>query len=196
MWHCNRGSSGHDIRVSLWFTTFQLLCVWPPQLSLFHYLPHPGTISIVCVTCNKFLQNTFLLRFNCYVNNNRKSSSLLSNSDHTILCSPHHTIRMIKSRTMKWTGRVAHMGEMRNVYIILRGCREGKMSLWRPRRRWRIILKWILRKQISRVWTWFIWLRIGFSSGVSWAWICTFGFLKRRGIPSLFERLLASEEGT
>jgi len=141
MWHCNRGSSGHDIRVSLWFTTFQLLCVWPPQLSLFHYLPHPGTISIVCVTCNKFLQNTFLLRFNCYVNNNRKSSSLLSNSDHTILCSPHHTIRMIKSRTMKWTGRVAHMGEMRNVYIILRGCREGKMSLWRPRRRWRIILK-------------------------------------------------------
>jgi hypothetical protein len=31
---------------------------------------------------------------------------------------------------------------------------------------WRIILEWILKKQVGRVWTGFIWLRTGISSGV------------------------------
>jgi hypothetical protein len=36
--------------------------------------------------------------------------------------------------------------EMRNVYNILAGKPEGYRPSRIPRRRWRIILKWILRK--------------------------------------------------
>jgi hypothetical protein len=39
-------------------------------------------------------------------------------------------------------------------------------SFGRPRQDGRIILKWILRTQGSRVWTWFIWLRIGTGGGL------------------------------
>jgi hypothetical protein len=35
-------------------------------------------------------------------------------------------IRIIKSRRMRWTGHVAHMGEMRNMYRILE--RKGKKA--------------------------------------------------------------------
>jgi hypothetical protein len=38
---------------------------------------------------------------------------------------------------MRWVGRVAHMGEMRNAYNILVGKLEGKRSLVRPRCRWK-----------------------------------------------------------
>jgi hypothetical protein len=39
----------------------------------------------------------------------------------------------IKSRRMRWTGHVAHMGEGTNVYRILVGKPEGKRPLERPR---------------------------------------------------------------
>jgi hypothetical protein len=38
------------------------------------------------------------------------------------------------------------MGEMRNTYKILAGKPEEKRSLEKPRRRWEIILEWILEK--------------------------------------------------
>jgi hypothetical protein len=44
------------------------------------------------------------------------------------------TIRMIKSRRMRWTGHVARMGEKRNAYRILVENPEGKRPLGRPRR--------------------------------------------------------------
>jgi hypothetical protein len=47
----------------------------------------------------------------------------------------HGTIRMIKSRSMRWTGHVARMGENRNAYRILVGKPKGKRPLGRPRRR-------------------------------------------------------------
>ena len=37
---------------------------------------------------------------------------------------------------MRWTGRVARMGEKRGVYRVLVGKPEGKRPLGRPRRRW------------------------------------------------------------
>jgi hypothetical protein len=43
---------------------------------------------------------------------------------------------MIKSRRIRWTGHVAHMGERRGVYRVLVGKPEGKRPLGRPRRRW------------------------------------------------------------
>jgi hypothetical protein len=39
---------------------------------------------------------------------------------HNMYASPN-VIRMIKSRRMRWTEHVAHIGEMRNVYKILVG---------------------------------------------------------------------------
>jgi len=45
-------------------------------------------------------------------------------------------VRVIKSRRMRWAGRVERMGEERGVYRVLAGKPEGKRPLGRPRRRW------------------------------------------------------------
>jgi hypothetical protein len=51
-------------------------------------------------------------------------------------CSSSSTIRMTKSRRMRWAGHVARIGEKRNAYRILVGKSEGKRPLARPIRRW------------------------------------------------------------
>jgi hypothetical protein len=50
---------------------------------------------------------------------------------------------MMKSRRMIWAGRVARMGEKRRTCMVLV---EIRIPLARPRRRWRILLKYILGK--------------------------------------------------
>ena len=47
-----------------------------------------------------------------------------------------NTVRVIKSRRMRWAGHVARMGEERGVYRVLVGKPEGRKPLGRPRRRW------------------------------------------------------------
>jgi len=42
---------------------------------------------------------------------------------------------------------------------------EGETPLGRPRRRWRIILRWIFRRWDVGVWTGSNWLRIGTVGG-------------------------------
>jgi hypothetical protein len=78
---------------------------------------------------------------------------------HNLYASPS-TIRVIKSRRMRWVGHVARIGEKRNAYRILVGKPVGKRPLGRPRRRWVDNTKMSLR-----VMEWggmdFIWLRIG-----------------------------------
>jgi hypothetical protein len=54
---------------------------------------------------------------------------------HNLYFSPS-TIRMIKSRRVRWTGHVARMEQKRNAYRILVGTPEGKRLLGRPTRRW------------------------------------------------------------
>ena len=44
-------------------------------------------------------------------------------------------MRVIKSRTMRWAGHVARMGEERRVYRVLVGKPEGRRPLGRPRSR-------------------------------------------------------------
>ena len=46
-------------------------------------------------------------------------------------------LRVVKSRTMSWSGHVARMGEGRGVNRVLVGKTEGKRPLGRPRRRWK-----------------------------------------------------------
>jgi hypothetical protein len=51
---------------------------------------------------------------------------------HNLRSSPN-IIRQIKSRKMRWEGRVAHMGEERKLYKVLMGKPEGKRTLRRLR---------------------------------------------------------------
>jgi hypothetical protein len=60
----------------------------------------------------------------------------LHNEELRDLYSSPSTIRIIKSRSMRWAGHVARMGEKRNTYRLLVGKPEGKRPLGRPRRRW------------------------------------------------------------
>ena len=53
---------------------------------------------------------------------------------HDLYCSPYF-ILVIKSRRMRWAGRVARMGDSRGAYGILMGKPEGKRPLLRPRHR-------------------------------------------------------------
>jgi hypothetical protein len=66
---------------------------------------------------------------------------------HNLNSSPDF-IRQVKSRTMRWAGHVARIGERgeRKVYRVLMGKREGRRPLERPRRRWEDGVKMDLRK--------------------------------------------------
>jgi hypothetical protein len=83
---------------------------------------------------------------------------------HNLYSSPD-IIRQIKSRRMRWAGRVARMGEGRNVYKVLVGKAEGKIPLERPRRRC-MGSKWTLGRWVGGVWSGFTWLRIGTVGGM------------------------------
>ena len=54
---------------------------------------------------------------------------------HSLYRSPN-TVRVIKSRRLRWAGHVARMEEGRNALKILAGTPTGKRPLGRPRRRW------------------------------------------------------------
>ena len=55
-------------------------------------------------------------------------------------------MRVVKSRRMRWAGRVARMGEVRGVHRVLVGKHEGKRPLGRTRRRWEDNIKMDLQE--------------------------------------------------
>jgi hypothetical protein len=59
----------------------------------------------------------------------------------------------------------------------------------------RIILEWLLKKYVGKLWNGFTWLSIGTSYKVLWTRWWTFRFHERLGISLLAEQLLASQEG-
>ena len=79
------------------------------------------------------------------------------------LYSSPNTVRVIKSRRMRWAGHVACMMEGRGVYRVLVGKPEGKRPLRRPSRRWEDNIKMVLQEVGS--WNGPIWLRIGKGGG-------------------------------
>jgi hypothetical protein len=64
---------------------------------------------------------------------------------HSLYSSPD-IVKVIKARRMRWAGHVAHMGEGRDVYVVLVGRPKGKRPLGRPRRRWEDNIKLDLRE--------------------------------------------------
>jgi hypothetical protein len=69
----------------------------------------------------------------------------LLNEELCNLCSSPNSIRMIKSRRMRWAEHVVHMGKATNVYRVLirKPERESSLSDFRHFGE-RLILKWIL----------------------------------------------------
>jgi hypothetical protein len=61
---------------------------------------------------------------------------------------------MIKSRRMRWAGRVGRIGDWRGAYRISVGRHDGKRPLGRPRRRWEDIIMDI--QEIVWAWSGFI----------------------------------------
>jgi hypothetical protein len=88
----------------------------------------------------------------------------LHNEALNSLYSSPNIITMIKSRRMRWAGRVARMGEKINAYRILVGKPEGKTPLGRPKRRWVENIKMDPLRN-GMVCIGLIWLRIGTSVG-------------------------------
>ncbi|KAJ4445480.1 hypothetical protein ANN_07288 [Periplaneta americana] len=70
----------------------------------------------------------------------------LHNTELHALYSSPDIIRNIKSRSLRWAGHVARMGESRNAYRVLDGSPEGKRPLRRPRRRWEDNIKMDLKE--------------------------------------------------
>jgi hypothetical protein len=62
---------------------------------------------------------------------------------HGLYSSPG-IVRVIKARSMRWTGHVAHMREVRGAYILV-GRPEGRRPLGKPRRRWEDNIKMDLK---------------------------------------------------
>jgi hypothetical protein len=70
----------------------------------------------------------------------------LYNDELHSLYSSQNIVRVIKSRSMRWAGRVARMGEGTGVHRVFVGRPEGKRPLGRPRRRWEDNIKMNLRE--------------------------------------------------
>jgi hypothetical protein len=60
---------------------------------------------------------------------------LLKEELNNLYCSPN-TVRLNKSKRMRWVVHVARLGERVGVYRVLVGKPEGMRPLGRPRRRW------------------------------------------------------------
>ena len=71
---------------------------------------------------------------------------------YTLYCSPNN-IWVIKSRRMRWVGRMTRMEGRSRAYRVLVGRPRGKRPFGRPRYRWGIILKWIFKKWNEEAWT-------------------------------------------
>ena len=67
---------------------------------------------------------------------------------HSLYRSPN-IVRVIKSRRLRLAGHVARMEEGRSAFTSSTGKTTGKRPLGRPRRRWRTILEWTLKREVS-----------------------------------------------
>ena len=72
---------------------------------------------------------------------------------------------MVKSRRMRWAGRLACVGDRRGLYRVLVGRPDGERPIGRPRCRWEDNIKTRYKKRSGKM-TGLIWLRIRRGSGL------------------------------
>ena len=101
---------------------------------------------------NKVLRRIFGPRRNEVTRDWRR----LYNEELNDLYSSPNFMWVIKSRRMRWTGHVAHMGVERGVYRVLVGKSEGK-NQWGNLG----VDGWIILGRISRRWDVGIWTGLG-----------------------------------
>ena len=70
----------------------------------------------------------------------------LHNDELNDLYSSPNIVRVMKSRRMRWAGRVEFMGDRRGVFRVLVGKPEGKRPLGRPRHTWEDNIKMDLQE--------------------------------------------------
>jgi len=94
----------------------------------------------------------------------------IHNEELNDLYSSPNTVRVIKSRSMRWVGHVARIGERREETYsgFWWGNLEERDHLEDPDVDGRIILRWIFRKWDVGIWTGLSWLRIGTGGGHLW----------------------------
>jgi len=73
--------------------------------------------------------------------------------------------QVIKSRRMRWAGKVARMGRGEAYTGFRWGNLIGRDHLGNPGVDWRIIFRWIFRKWDVGAWTGSSWFRIGRGGG-------------------------------
>ena len=78
----------------------------------------------------------------------------LHNEELNDLYTSSNTVRVIKSRKMRWVGHVARMDKGRGVHKVLVGKPEWKRPLGRPRRRWEYNIKMDLEEVGRGCWNW------------------------------------------
>ena len=89
----------------------------------------------------------------------------LHNEEINDLYSSPNSVRVIKSRRMRWDGHVARMGEERGAYRVLVEKPEGKRPLGRSRRRWVDNIRMDLQEMECDIWTGLSWPRIETGGG-------------------------------
>jgi hypothetical protein len=89
----------------------------------------------------------------------------LHNKELNDLYTSPNTVRVIKSRRIKWAGDVARMGR-RRLYRVSVEKPEGKRPLGRPRPRLGDNIKMDLEEVEWKACTGLIWLRIGTGDGL------------------------------
>jgi hypothetical protein len=94
----------------------------------------------------------------------------LHNEELNDLYSSPSTVRMTKSRRMRWAGHVARMGRGEAYSGFWWGNMKKRDYLGDPDVDERIILRWMLRKWDVDVWTGSSWLRIGAGGGHLCMW--------------------------
>jgi hypothetical protein len=67
---------------------------------------------------------------------------------------------------MRWLGHVALIAQQIGAYTVFVGKHKGKVGLDDLGADGGLVLKWILKTGDRKVWSEFIWLRIGASAGI------------------------------
>jgi len=89
----------------------------------------------------------------------------LHNEELSDLYSLPNIVWVVKSRRMRWAGRVARMGDGRGVHRVVVGNLRERDHWGDPDVDGRVILRWIFRKGEGFVGTGWSWLRIGRGGG-------------------------------
>ena len=133
------------------------------------------------------ITNCFLLRITANFFPNT-----VNNKELNVMYCSLNIIRVIRPRTMRWTGHRASMEE--SCVPVLVGKPEGNRPLGRSRHRWENNIKQDLQQVWRGKWTGLIWLRIGTCGRLLWMQQRTFGFPKMHRISWLVGNRLDSQE--